>query len=185
MPENLFGLPTHILLLHVVVVLLPIAAVATVLVALWPAFRHRWGLATLVGTFLVTLFVPLTSQAGESLAARLPDNPLIAAHVSIGHQATIWAAVFGLSLFAVVLTGLARRASVPAEDLSASETWVLRFLPAGWRGARPGWATVAFRVAQVLAVVTALGVTYVLIKAGHTGAQAVWTHYPNLKPSAG
>jgi hypothetical protein len=184
-PENLFGLPTHILLLHVVVVLLPVAAAATMLVALWPTFRHRWGLATLVGTFVVTLFVPLTSQAGENLAARLPDDPLIAAHAAAGHQATIWAAIFGLSLFSVVITGLARRASVPPEALSASETWALRFLPAGWRGARPGWAGAAFRVAQVLAILAAIGVTYVVIRAGHTGAQAVWNHYPNLKSTAG
>ena len=32
MPENVFGLPTHIVLLHVVVVLLPIAAAATIAV---------------------------------------------------------------------------------------------------------------------------------------------------------
>ena len=48
MPETLFGLPTHILLLHIVVVLLPIAALATGLVALSSRFRHRWGLATLM-----------------------------------------------------------------------------------------------------------------------------------------
>jgi hypothetical protein len=184
-PENLFGLPTHILLLHIVVVLLPLAAAATVLVALWPTFRHRWGLATLVGTFVTTLFVPLTSQAGENLAERLPDNALIARHADIGNQVTVWAAVFGLSLFAVVLIGLAMRAAAPTEDLSSSERWATGKLPAAWRETAPGWAPVAFRVAQVLAVLTAIGVTYVVIQAGHTGAQAVWTHYPNLQPSAG
>jgi hypothetical protein len=184
-PENLFGLPTHILLLHVVVVLLPVAAAATVLVALWPAFRHHAGIVTLFGTFVVTLFVPLTSQAGENLAARLPDSPLIAEHANVGHQVTIWAAVFGLSLFAVVLLGLVRRAAVPPERLTASEGWAVGLLPAGWREAEPGWTAAAFRVAQVLAVLTAVLVTYVVIRAGHTGAQAVWTHYPNLRPSAG
>ena len=54
MPENLFGLPTHILLLHVVVILLPLAAVATVAVALSSRFRHRWGIATVCATFVVT-----------------------------------------------------------------------------------------------------------------------------------
>jgi hypothetical protein len=64
-PEDLFGLPTHILLLHVVIVLLPIAALATVAVALSARFRHRWGLAVVACTFVVSLFVPLTTQAGR------------------------------------------------------------------------------------------------------------------------
>lgn len=185
LPENLFGLPTHILLLHVVVVLLPIAAAATILVALWPTFRHRWGIATVVGTFVTTIFVPLTTQAGESLAERLPDSPLIARHADVGNQVTVVAAVFGLSLFAVVLVGLAMRASVPDAALSSTERWAIGKLPAAWREAVPGWAPMAFRVAQILAVLTAVAVTYVVIQAGHTGAQAVWTHYPNLKPTAG
>lgn len=74
MPDNLFGLPTHVLAQHVVVVLLPIAAAAALLVALWAWYRHCLELATLVATFLVTLFVPLTTQSGESLASRLPSR---------------------------------------------------------------------------------------------------------------
>ena len=68
MPENVFGLPTHIVLLHIVVVLLPIAAVATIAVVASSRFRHRYGLVVLAATFVTTLFVPLTSQAGEGLA---------------------------------------------------------------------------------------------------------------------
>ena len=99
MPENLFGLPTHILLLHVVVILLPLAAVATVAVALSSRFRHRWGIATVCATFVVTLFVPLTTQAGESLAARFPTNAMIVRHANVGNQLVFWTAAFGLSLF--------------------------------------------------------------------------------------
>ena len=129
MPENLFGLPTHILLLHVVVILLPLAAVATIAVALSSRFRHRWGIATVCATFVVTLFVPLTTQAGESLAARLPTNPLIVRHADIGNQVEIWAAAFGLSLFAVVAIDLRRRASAGPDELTPAETWATR-LPA-------------------------------------------------------
>lgn len=185
MPNDLFGLPTHILLLHIVVVLLPIAAIATFLVALSSRFRHRWGVATLCATFLVTLFVPLTSQAGESLAARLPDDEVIARHADIGNQLVIWAAAFGLCLFAAVAIDLIRRAAAPADDLSAAETWSTRHLPPRWRQATPTWTASAFRVAQVLALVTAVGVTVMVILAGHTGAQAVWSHYPNLDQVAG
>jgi len=82
MPENLFGLPTHVLLQHIVVVLLPLAAVAAILVALWGWYRHHFGLATLVATFLTTLAVPLTTQSGESLESRLPESQAIAQHAA-------------------------------------------------------------------------------------------------------
>lgn len=181
MPADLFGLPTHILLLHIVVVLLPIAAAATVVVALSSRFRHRWGIATVCATFGVSLFVPLTSQAGESLAERLPDDALIARHADIGNQLVIWTAVFGLSLFAVVAIDIIRRASAEPDELLPAETWVTAHLPERWRAATPGWAGLTFRVAMIMALVTAIGVTVMVILAGHTGARAVWAHYANLK----
>ena len=118
MPENVFGLPTHIVLLHIVVVLLPIAAVATIAVVASSWFRHRYGLVVVAATFVVTLFVPLTSQAGEALAERLPDAPEIQTHADVGKQLVIWAAVFGACLAAVVLLDLIRRA--PAPDLTSA-----------------------------------------------------------------
>ena len=181
MPENLFGLPTHILLLHVVVVLLPLAAVATVGVALSSRFRHRWGLATVLATFVVTLFVPLTTQAGEALAARLPTNALIVRHANVGNQVVIWAAAFGLSLFALVAIDLRRRASAEPDELTPAETWATRCLPQSWRTTTPNWTASTLRIAKILALVTAVGATVMVVWAGHTGARAVWTHYPNLR----
>ncbi len=142
MPEDLFGLPTHILLLHIVVVLLPIVAAATVVVTLSSRFRHRWGIATVIATFGVSLFVPLTTQAGESLAERLPESAAIARHADIGNQLVIWTAVFGLSLFAVVAIDLVRRASADPHELTPAETWTTGRLPQPWRAAAPGWATI-------------------------------------------
>lgn len=182
MPSSLFGLPTHILLLHVVVVLLPIAAVATVFLVLSPRFRHRWGLLVVAFTFVTTLFVPLTTQSGESLAARLPSVPAIVRHAQLGQQLLIWAAVFGVCLAGVVAVDLVRRASLPAGDLSAAESWATGHL-SRWQGGAPAWAVPAFRVFQVLALVSAVGVVVMVVLAGHSGAQAVWSHYPRLQPS--
>jgi Predicted membrane protein (DUF2231) len=181
MPQNLFGLPTHILLLHVVVVLLPVAAAATVLVALVKPFRHRYGLAVVAFTFVTTLFVPLTSQSGEGLAARLPDDPSIARHAAIGQQLVIWAAAFGLCLAAVVALDLLRRASAPAQDLTTAERWAAPRVPGASRNEPARWTGTALAIARVLAVVAAIGVTVMVIRAGHSGAQAVWNHYPDLK----
>jgi hypothetical protein len=181
MPENLFGLPTHVLLQHVVVVLLPIAAVAALLVALWTWYRHHLGVATLVATFLVTLCVPLTTQSGESLAARLPKSQLIAAHVAAGDRVQWVAALFGLCLFAVVALDLRRRASATA-NLAPAEVWVSRRVPASWRDGAPVWTSPALTLARVLLVVAAIAVVAAVVQAGHTGASAVWSDYPNLQP---
>lgn len=40
------GLPAHILLIHLVVLGIPVAALLTVLSAVWPAARRRLGVAT-------------------------------------------------------------------------------------------------------------------------------------------
>jgi predicted membrane protein DUF2231 len=181
MPENVFGLPTHIVLLHVVVVLLPIAAVATIAVVASSWFRHRYGLVVVATTFVITLFVPLTSQAGEALAERLPDAPEIQTHADVGKQLVIWAAVFGACLAAVVLLDLIRRA--PAPDLTSAESWAVARLPSVWRSSTPGWADAAFRTVQVLAVLASIGVLVMVVRAGHTGAQAVWVQYPDLQPA--
>ena len=36
---------------------------------------------------------------------------------------------------------------------------------------------------QVLAVLASIGVLVMVIRAGHTGAQAVWSQYPDLQPA--
>jgi hypothetical protein len=182
MPENLFGLPTHVLLQHVVVVLLPLAALAAILVALWGWYRHHLGIATLVATFLITLAVPLTTQSGESLASRLPDSQAIADHVAAGTRVLWVAAVFGLCLFAVVALDLRRRAADAEVSLAPAEAWLVRHLPASWRAPAPGWTSPARTIAQILLVVAAVGVFVVVIQAGHTGAHAVWSDYPDLQP---
>ena len=43
MPETVFGLPTHAIVVHATVVLLPLAALAVLLHAFWPAARRRLG----------------------------------------------------------------------------------------------------------------------------------------------
>ena len=182
MPENLFGLPTHVLLQHVVVVLLPLAALAATLVAGWAWYRHHLGIATVVATFLVTLAVPLTTQSGESLAERLPDNQAIADHVAAGDRVLWVAAIFGLCLFLVVALDLWRRAADTGATLTSAEVWLVERIPAVRRDAAPGWTSPALILARVLLVLTSIGMLLVVIQAGHTGAHAVWTDYPSLQP---
>ena len=43
MPDTVFGLPTHAIVVHATVVFLPLAALAVLLHAFWPAARRRLG----------------------------------------------------------------------------------------------------------------------------------------------
>jgi hypothetical protein len=86
-------------------------------------------------------------------------------------------------LAAVVLLDLIRRATVSEAERTGAESWAIARLPVAWRSTTPRWADAAFRVFQVLAVLASIGVLVMVIRAGHTGAQAVWSQYPDLQPA--
>jgi hypothetical protein len=184
MPSTLFGLPTHILLLHVVVVLLPIVAALTVVIAVWTTARERFGVALVAVTFLVTLFVPLTTQAGEDLLSRLPETPARTHHGEIGQQVLVVTAIFGVALALMVFLDLLGRASTigtGAAPPGRLDGWFASRVPPPWRERRPAWFAPAFLFARGAAVASAVAVTVWVVMAGHTGASATWSHYPGLK----
>lgn len=140
------GLPAHILLVHLVVVLVPVAALVLVAQAWSPAVRRWAGLGgpLLAGAALVS--VPLTTQAGEWLRDRLRPTPLLREHVEMGEQLLPWvAAVFVLS---VGLWLLARRREPLRRELALG--------------------------LAALATVAAAGAVVQTARIGDSGAQAVW-----------
>lgn len=179
MPATIFGLPAHVLVIHAVVVLLPAAAVASALVAAWPAVRRRIGVLTVVFTFVATVTVPVATQTGEGLQALLPATPLIDNHVRLGHQLIPIAAVLGLALAAVVALDVYRRAiEGPAAPVSSTdlERWTVAQV-ATRTGTRPvpAWLRPVVLVAAVVVVVMAVGSVVQVVRIGHSGAQAAWT----------
>jgi len=85
------GLPAHALLVHAVVVLLPLAALAVVLHAVWPEARRRLGIVTPLLCLAVLVLVPLTTNAGEDLEKALGgSNPLIDRHAELADQLLPW-----------------------------------------------------------------------------------------------
>lgn len=140
------GLPAHVLLVHAVVVLLPLSALAVVLHTVWPAARPRLGVVTPLLCLVSLVLVPITTQAGEKLEGSLGGtNELIRRHAELGDQVLPWA-------IALTLVGVAQ--------------WVIgRWTPVG----------LAVRIpVGVLSVAVAVVATVVLVRAGDAGAQAVW-----------
>ena len=98
------GLPAHILLVHVVVVLVPMSALLIVLITTWPAARARFTVATVVLSAVMLISVPLATDAGEWLERRVNSTALVRAHTGLGDTMLPWA----IALTVVALVVLAR-----------------------------------------------------------------------------
>lgn len=151
------GLPAHILLIHAVVVLAPLAGLMAVVFALWR--RSRTYLAWPLGV-LALLMVPLsvlTAEAGEQLEDVRPASALIKEHAEQGSFFRIVTVIF-----LVVVAG---------QVLAAFPSTVSR-----WRGA--GQALSArwlIPATSVLGVLAGLFLIYESVVTGHSGSASVWS----------
>jgi len=184
---TLDGLPAHILLVHLVVVLIPATALTVLLVAVWPAAR-RAAVPVAVLAILTAILVPVTTEAGEWLEHRVASTPLIRAHTELGDYLLPWAVAL-----AVVALALATR------QLLAARGW--RPGAAATVGTGPGTARLtttgpAGRVLTVVLAIAALvvagGSTATVYRIGESGARAAWAGQfseqvqpPPITPSPG
>ena len=75
------GIPAHPLVVHAVVVLLPLAAVATLLVVARPVWRRQLGVWVLLLAAAGVFAVPVAATTGEQLRASLGGgSPLVEIH---------------------------------------------------------------------------------------------------------
>ncbi|TDV43678.1 DUF2231 domain-containing protein [Actinophytocola oryzae] len=175
MPEFIGGLPVHPLLVHFTVVLIVIAVVGSVLTAVWPAVRRRYGWLAVGASAIGTLLVPFTTTSGANLAARYPNNPAIEKHEALGDLMIWWAAGLTVAVGAlmVVHTMAARRVTTKVAVGSGGAEDV--------RETEPAKAPVL--VVIVLAVITvgvAVGAGIHVYRVGDAGARAVWEGVENL-----
>ncbi|WP_278259213.1 DUF2231 domain-containing protein [Nocardioides convexus] len=77
------GLPVHPLVVHVVVVLLPLAVLGTVAIVLRPSWRARHGLLVVGCAAVATALVPVATSSGEALERRVGDP---GRHAALGDQ---------------------------------------------------------------------------------------------------
>jgi hypothetical protein len=183
MPTQINGLPAHVLLIHVVVVLIPVASLLVLLAAWWPAARRRLGLATPVLAVLALAVVPVTTHAGQWLKDRLPTQPAIEHHASLGRGMLIWAiglAVAGVAVYALGVVSDRQAAEVgAAERVPVAAGGPDQPAGAGQTGSAParrqGSMFAVTLVIGVLATAIAVGSTIQIYRIGDSGAKAVWT----------
>ena len=194
MPVKIGGLPAHVLLVHAVVVLLPLAAVMLVVGVLWPTARRKFGVLTPLLALVGLVLVPVTTHAGEWLEQRLPRSKVIEHHADLGDQLLPWAA--GLFVMAVAVWWVGRRRELtwrpnggqrqrsgaePDGGTTSSSgggtATLTRPAQVETRPAAPVWLTA---VLTVLSLVAAVGVSVMLYRIGDSGAHAVWNGVGNL-----
>lgn len=150
------GLPAHILLIHAVVVLAPIAGLAAIVYAAAPRWRSylAWPLGVLsLGLVPVSL---LTAQAGEQLQKARPSSALIREHAEQGDVLKAVSVVF----FVVI-----------------AATLVVSYEPIGRRFAFLGSLRTNRAVRTTLLVVAAAAGAFFIYQSiitGHSGAASVW-----------
>ncbi len=158
---TIFGLPAHPLLVHAVVVLLPLSAVAAAALAVVPKWRQRHAWPVLIITVLGVGSVLPAQKAGEQLEARMAklENPLIQRHAELGNDLLPFALGFGVVVVALLFAGrLADRERAAAtDDASVPRTW-RRILV----------------VVAVLVVASGAAVVVQTVRIGHSGSTAVY-----------
>jgi len=169
------GLPAHILLVHAIVVLLPLAALLLVLTAIWPAARRRFAGPNAILSVLVVALVPVTTSAGEWLEHRVDDTALLRTHTELGDTA-IWAAL-PVALLALVIWWRQREAAPGTEAADHGGTTTTR--P---RTYLAPLSTPLTRIVMVLAVAVAGFAVLQTYRIGDSGSKAAWTDNFNSAP---
>lgn len=145
LPEQVWGLPLHPLVIHAVVVLVPLVAVGAVLMVLRPRFSTRFGVMVVIGGLLAAIASFVAKESGESLAR---SRPVSGDHVQAGDIVPVPVALLAVTLLVF---------------------WLFdRGIPGNRR--RPLWLTGL----GILVIVVALVSTVLVVRAGHTGALSVW-----------
>ncbi|MEC3976199.1 DUF2231 domain-containing protein [Amycolatopsis sp. H20-H5] len=173
MPVFLTGLPVHVLIVHAVVVLVPLAVVGATIVAVWPAARRRYGWLTVGLTALAAACVPIATGSGEDLRDRLVPTDLIRTHAQLGDELLVFVLALLILLAALVTVDHRRGRNAAKAALEQAEP------TRGPRAIVLGLAllTVGFAVTSGVQVV----------RIGDSGARAAWaeTHYVAPAPHKG
>ncbi|GIE78468.1 hypothetical protein Aph02nite_44180 [Actinoplanes philippinensis] len=159
------GLPAHILLVHAVVVLLPLAALLLVLTAVSPSIRRRLAGPNALLSLLVVALVPVTTSAGEWLEHRVTGSALLHEHTELGDTAIV--AALPVALLAVAIWWRGREADGTARRRT--------YLAAG--------SAAITRAVMALAVVIAGFAVYDIYRIGDSGAKASWSGTVSSAPA--
>ena len=154
--DSLFGLPGHPLIVHGAVVLVPLAAIGTIVMALWPAARERIGWIVAAIGVIGFFFAYFAKESGEALLETVRSTAAVQSHAEMGQWGVIGAFLVGGSACAVMLFDLFVKQRAKRDLPELSITRPLRTL------------------IGVFAIVLSIFGSVLVINVGHSGAKATW-----------
>ncbi|MEN3357213.1 MAG: hypothetical protein V7637_1195 [Mycobacteriales bacterium] len=166
MLDTIFGLPTHPLIVHAVVVLLPLGAAGGVAIAVYPPWRRRFGLLVAAVTAAGAASVPIATHSGQHLYDRKSaqfgpgsdvEAGLMERHRTLGHELWPWAVLLLVGVLMVVAVTYAKRQE----------------------GRMPSWTRWAGLLGIAATLVGAVLTTILVVRIGHAGSKAAWTSVIN------
>jgi uncharacterized membrane protein len=148
--EELFGLPAHPLLVHMPVVIIPLAGIIAMVFAFRPAWLDRfgWGLVALAG--MGAFGGILAAGSGEGLEDSSRGGEALEEHAEMGELARTLGIIFFLVVLGVVLARYFARKNASTEGAWAK---------VGSKGAG--------MVMSLLLVMSAAAATFTIAQAGH------------------
>lgn len=147
MPESVFGLPIHPLVVHATVVVVPLAAAVLALAVTSARFRAWAGWLPLGLAVVSVALVPITTASGDRFEELLGIAPeVIERHRELGELLVWWC--LGMLAVAAASTVAHRRSEPPSRPLS--------------------------RGLAVAGVAVAVGTIVMVVLIGHSGADAAW-----------
>jgi uncharacterized membrane protein YfcA len=171
-PTLINNLPAHVLIVHLVVVLVPLTAIALVASAVWPSWIRRLGLVLPLLALVTLASVPLATHAGGWLLEHTGADPLVLKHAQLGDGMWPWAA--GLFVLAVALWVFGRERK-GSQDAAASQ-----------EGEKARVLAVPVRIAAVvLSLAVAAGAVVQVYRVGDSGAKAAWQGNFSSQPVVG
>ncbi|NEA33861.1 DUF2231 domain-containing protein [Streptomyces sp. SID13031] len=155
--ERFGDLPLHVLVIHLTVLLLPVAALTAIVYALVPKWRWllRWPTLLLGIGSLVCAFV--AKESGEAFVAAVPQlQPLVKVHQDRGDVLFWIVLIFALAAVAAFLLLAGPSALASGKGAKATKSRPLELL-----------TSAAIVVIGVLVIIQT-------IRTGDAGAKAVW-----------
>ena len=155
--DELFGLPAHPLLIHAPVVLVPLVAVAAIVLAWKTSWRRSAGWWPSVVMVAIVAMLFAARESGESLDEEL--GGVVGLHETLGNQTFLISLVW---LVVVVALAVVDRRSRPAAVETAPGV---------------GGLEAASIVLSVGSAIVGIVATIWLIRTGHSGADSHWSLY--------
>ncbi len=148
------GLPAHVLLVHIPVVLIPLGAAGAVAM-LWPRVRQMIGWWVAGVLVIAGIATQLAIESGKSLREYVHRTALVREHVRIGENVRPWLLLMFLALVGVMIVDqMMKRRGEPTT------------------GRDP--LRIAGIVLAVLSILFSAMSVYWIYRIGHSGSKAVW-----------